>query len=103
MWKRLSLLWLVIKGDLERLWHALRHPDAPSWLKGGTALLALYLLSPVDLIPDFIPFFGVLDDVIVIPAAIRWMLGRLPGHIRDHAERHAAGRHTPKTDIEEVR
>jgi uncharacterized membrane protein YkvA (DUF1232 family) len=103
MWKRISLLWLVIKGDVKRLWFALLHPEAPGWLKGGTALLALYLLSPIDLIPDFVPLFGVLDDVIVIPAAIRWMLKRLPSHIRDHAEQRAASRKTPQTVVEEVR
>lgn len=103
MWKRVSLLWLVIKGDVKRLWYALQHPDAPGWLKGGTALLALYLLSPIDLIPDFIPLFGVLDDVIVVPAAIRWMLKRLPSHIREHAEQRASGRYAQTTVVEEVR
>lgn len=87
MWKRFSILWLAVKGDARRLWFALRHPDAPFWLKAGTALLLLYLFSPVDLIPDTIPFFGVVDDVVLIPAAIRWMLNRLPAHVREYAER----------------
>lgn len=86
MWKRLSLLWLVVRTDARRLWRALQHPEAPGWLKGGTALLLLYLVSPIDLIPDFIPFIGVLDDALVIPAVIRWMLGRLPRHVRAHAD-----------------
>lgn len=86
MWKRLSLLWLVVRTDARRLWRALQHPKSPAWLKGGTALLLLYLISPIDLIPDFIPLLGVLDDAIVIPAVIRWMLGRLPRHIRRHAD-----------------
>lgn len=86
MWKRLSLLWLVVRTDAKRLWRALQHPESPAWLKGGTAMLLLYLISPIDLIPDFIPLFGVLDDAIVIPAVIRWMLGRLPGKIRRHAD-----------------
>lgn len=86
MWKRLSLLWFVVRTDVKRLWRALQHPESPAWLKGGTAMLLLYLISPIDLIPDFIPLLGVLDDAIVIPAVIRWMLGRLPGHIRDHAD-----------------
>lgn len=82
MWKRLALLWLLIKGDARRLWHALRHPLAPAWLKWGTALIVLYLVSPLDLIPDAIPFLGVVDDLIVVPAAIRWMLNRLPASMR---------------------
>jgi uncharacterized membrane protein YkvA (DUF1232 family) len=79
MWKRLPLLWAVLRSDARQLWFALRHPDAPGWLKVGTALIVLYVLSPVDLIPDFIPF--VLDDLVIAPLAIRFLLKRLPAHI----------------------
>ena len=89
MWKRISTVWLLVKGDARRLWHALRHPDAPGWLKVGTALLVLYLVSPIDLIPDALPVLGVVDDLVLIPAVIRWMLGRLPPHVRAHADRRA--------------
>ena len=41
----------------------------------------LYVISPIDLIPDFIPVIGFLDDAILAPLAIRWMLKRLPPHI----------------------
>ncbi len=86
MFKRLSMLWLLVKGDLRRLWFALRHPQAPRWLKLGTALLVLYLISPVDLLPDAIPFIGVVDDLVIIPAVIRWMLNRLPPELRQAAD-----------------
>jgi uncharacterized membrane protein YkvA (DUF1232 family) len=89
MWKRVSLLWMLVKGDARRLWFALRHPDAPAWLKAGTVLLLLYLVSPIDLIPDTIPLFGVVDDLVLLPAAIRWMLNRLPAHVRADADRRA--------------
>ena len=92
MWKRLSMLWLVVKGDARRLWYALRHPQAPGWLKAGTALVLLYLVSPIDLIPDVVPIFGVLDDLVIVPMAIRWLLNRLPAHIREHAEQRAGGK-----------
>jgi uncharacterized membrane protein YkvA (DUF1232 family) len=90
MWKRLAVLWSVVRGDARRLWFALRHPGAPGWLKVGTALIALYLLSPIDLVPDAIPFLGVVDDLVLIPLAIRWLLNRLPAHIRDQVDRRAA-------------
>ena len=38
----------------------------------------LYVLSPIDLIPDFIPLLGVMDDVVLVPLAIRFLLKRLP-------------------------
>jgi uncharacterized membrane protein YkvA (DUF1232 family) len=78
MWKRLSLLWSLLRGDARQLWAALRHPLAPGWLKWGTALVALYLLSPVDFVPDWIPFLGAVDDLVLVPLAIRWLLDRLP-------------------------
>ena len=89
MWKRLAVLWSVVRGDARLLWHALRHPEAPRWLKLGTGLIVLYLLSPVDLIPDAIPLLGVVDDIVLVPLAIRWLLARLPAHIRHAAERRA--------------
>ncbi len=81
MWKRLSMLWAVVRGDAKLLWLALKHPMSPGWLKPAVALLVLYLLSPVDLIPDVIPIFGLLDDVVLIPLAIRFILKRLPAQV----------------------
>ena len=86
MWKRLTLLWTVVRGDARRLWFALRHPQSPAWLKWGTALIALYLLSPVDLVPDALPLVGVLDDVVLVPLAIRFLLDRLPPAIARAAD-----------------
>lgn len=74
MWKRLTLLWTLVRGDARRLWSAVRHPAAPAWLKVGTALIVLYVLSPVDLIPDFIPVLGVMDDIVLVPLAVRFLL-----------------------------
>jgi uncharacterized membrane protein YkvA (DUF1232 family) len=88
MFKRLSLLWTLFKGDARQLWFALRHPASPGWLKVGTALIVLYVLSPIDLIPDAIPFIGALDDIVLVPLAIRWLLKRLPPHIAADAARH---------------
>jgi uncharacterized membrane protein YkvA (DUF1232 family) len=85
MLKRLSLIWLAVRTDARRLWRALRHPDAPLWLKAGTVGIVLYLLSPIDLIPDMIPIIGVVDDLVLVPMAIRWLLARLPSHVRAHA------------------
>jgi uncharacterized membrane protein YkvA (DUF1232 family) len=81
MWKRLTLLWTLVRGDARQLWFALRHPAAPRWLKIGAVLLVLYVLSPIDLIPDAIPFVGAMDDLVLVPLAIRWLLKRLPADI----------------------
>lgn len=82
MIKRLTLLWTVLRGDARQLWAALRHPAAPGWLKLGTALIVLYVLSPIDLIPDVLPGIGIVDDLVLVPFAIRWLLQRLPAELR---------------------
>ncbi len=78
MFKRLTLLWALLRSDARQLWIALRHPLAPAWLKWGTAAIAVYLFSPIDLIPDMLPFFGIADDLVLVPLAIRALLKRLP-------------------------
>jgi uncharacterized membrane protein YkvA (DUF1232 family) len=87
MWKRFTLLWSLVRGDARRLWFALRHPAAPAWLKIGTALLVLYVISPIDLIPDALPVIGVVDDLVIVPLAIRWLLNRLPPELAAAAAR----------------
>ncbi|WP_119157752.1 YkvA family protein [Caldimonas tepidiphila] len=94
MWKRLTLLWSMVRGDARALWFALRHPAAPVWLKIGTGLIAVYLLSPIDLLPDTIPLLGVMDDLVIVPFAIRFLLDRLPPGIRADVERRV-GRRKP--------
>lgn len=88
MWKRLTLLWTVLRGDARQMWFALRHPATPGWFKLGVVLVALYLISPLDLLPDALPFIGVVDDLVLVPLAIRFLLGRLPPDVaRDTAAR----------------
>jgi uncharacterized membrane protein YkvA (DUF1232 family) len=91
MWKRLSLLWTLLRGDARQLWFALRHPAAPGWLKLGTALIALYVISPIDLLPDVLPIVGMVDDLVLVPLAIRWLLKRLPPNIAQATATRRAG------------
>jgi uncharacterized membrane protein YkvA (DUF1232 family) len=88
MWKRLTLLWVLVRGDARRLWFALRHPAAPGWLRPAAALLLLYLFSPVDLIPDALPVIGIVDDLVLLPLAVRWLLSRLPAQLRREMDQH---------------
>jgi uncharacterized membrane protein YkvA (DUF1232 family) len=65
-----------IKRDGVTLWFAGRHPRTP-WHAKALGLFAVgYALSPIDLIPDFIPVLGYLDDVLLLPALI-WLAVRL--------------------------
>lgn len=90
MFKRLTLLWVLLRGDARQLWFALRHPQAPNWLKWGTAGIALYLFSPIDLIPDMLPFLGIADDLVLVPLAVRALLKRLPPELKQEAVKQRA-------------
>ncbi len=65
-----------MKRDVVALWFAWRDPRAPWTAKALCAVVVAYALSPIDLIPDFIPVLGYLDDVILLPALI-WLVIRL--------------------------
>lgn len=69
---------LQFRTELMMLWRAFMAPQTPIWLKGLMLLVPLYLISPLDLIPDFIPIAGWLDDVVVIPLLVSWLVSLLP-------------------------
>jgi uncharacterized membrane protein YkvA (DUF1232 family) len=87
----------AIKRDTLALYLVARHPETPWYAKALALLIAGYALSPIDLIPDFIPVLGYLDDVILLPAAIVLCVRLIPTNVlaacRAEAERRfAAGR-----------
>lgn len=65
-----------VKRDGITLWFAASHPATPWYAKALGMFVVGYALSPIDLIPDFIPVLGYLDDVILLPALI-WLTVRL--------------------------
>ena len=67
MFKKFAALYALVRQDARILWHALRHPARPAWLRPAVGLVALYLLSPIDLIPDVLPVIGLVDDFVLIP------------------------------------
>ena len=69
---------LTFRKELVTLWRAFMDAETPLHLKALMLLVPLYLVSPLDLIPDFIPIAGWLDDVIVIPMLVSWIVKLLP-------------------------
>jgi uncharacterized membrane protein YkvA (DUF1232 family) len=65
-----------VKRDAVTLWFAGKHPATPWYAKALGVFVVAYALSPVDLIPDFIPVLGYLDDVLLLPGLI-WLAIRL--------------------------
>ena len=70
-----------LKRDVIALWLAARDPRVPWYAKVLSAAVAAYALSPIDLIPDFIPIFGYLDDRVIVPAGILVAIKLIPGPI----------------------
>lgn len=74
MFMRLRRWAKLIKRDVLTLWFACRDPRTPWWFKLLAFGIVAYALSPIDLIPDFIPIIGLLDDAIIIPLGVMVLL-----------------------------
>ncbi|MEY4732274.1 MAG: hypothetical protein RLZZ464_340 [Pseudomonadota bacterium] len=70
-----------IKRDGVMLWFACRDPRTPWWLKALAFFVVAYALSPIDLVPDFIPVLGFVDDVLLLPVLIWFIVRHLPAVI----------------------
>lgn len=77
-----------IKRDVHALYLAARDPRVPWYAKLFAGAIAAYALSPVDLIPDFIPVLGYLDEAILLPVAIVLAIRMIPAEVM--AEHRAA-------------
>lgn len=70
-----------IKRDVVALWIAARDARTPIVAKLAAACVAAYALSPVDLIPDFIPILGYLDDLLIVPFGILLVVKLIPAQL----------------------
>ena len=78
---------LPLRAKVRLLWGMFRDPAVPLHAKSVLPIMALYLATPIDLIPDFIPVLGQVDDVIVLVLGLGVFLLLTP---RDIVERHLA-------------
>src|SRR4051794_17076765 len=86
----------VIKRDVHALYLASRDPRVPWRAKALAVAVAGYALSPIDLIPDFIPVLGYLDDVIIVPLGIMLVVRLIPPEIMaEHRDLAAAAQERP--------
>jgi len=76
--QRLKIWAAALKREVMALWFACRDPRTPWYARLLTMLIVAYALSPIDLIPDFIPVLGYLDELILLPAGIYLVLKLVP-------------------------
>ena len=83
MWQRIRNWARQLKAETVVLWFCCKHPATPLAAKILATVVVAYALSPIDLIPDFIPIIGYLDDVILIPIGIYFTLKLIPQPVID--------------------
>lgn len=66
------------------LYLAYKEPEVPWYAKAFAACVVGYALSPIDLIPDFIPVLGYLDDLVIVPLGITFALKMIPSSVLDN-------------------
>jgi len=71
----------TLKRDAHAVWLAARDPRTPWYAKALALAVAGYAFSPIDLIPDFIPVLGYLDDLILVPAGLWLVLRLIPAEV----------------------
>ena len=86
-----------LKRDVVALWLAARDPRTPWPARALAGLVAAYALSPIDLIPDFIPVLGYLDDLLIVPAGLWLALRQVPAPLLAEFRERAAARARPRS------
>jgi uncharacterized membrane protein YkvA (DUF1232 family) len=78
---RLRIWARTIKRDVCAVYLAARDPRVPWYTKALALVVAGYALSPIDLIPDFIPIVGYLDDLLIVPLGIALVVWMIPAEV----------------------
>jgi uncharacterized membrane protein YkvA (DUF1232 family) len=82
----------ALKRDTYALYLACRDPRVPWYAKALAGAVVAYALSPLDLIPDFIPVVGYLDDLLLVPLGLALVLRLIPAPVMADCRREAAAR-----------
>jgi uncharacterized membrane protein YkvA (DUF1232 family) len=86
---RLRRLFSTAGREALILWYAFRNPATPRAVKAGSLLLFLYLLSPIDILPDFALLFGWADDLAILLMGIPFLVNKLPPDVLAEAAERA--------------
>ena len=89
----------AIKRDAVAISIAARDPRVPWYAKVLAGAVAAYALSPIDLIPDFVPVLGYLDDLLIVPGGIALTVRLIPGGLMEEFRAEAAAREDRPTSI----
>lgn len=79
-----------LKRETTALYFAYRDARTPWYARAFSALVVAYFISPIDLVPDFIPILGYLDDLILVPLGISLAIKMIPAEVMRDARKQAA-------------
>lgn len=80
----------ILKFQAYVLYYSYRDPETPLFAKIFAAIVTAYAFSPIDLIPDFIPILGYLDDLILIPLGVALVIRLIPAEVLKRSREKAA-------------
>ena len=80
----------ALKRDTYALYLAMRDPRTPWYARALAALILAYAFSPIDLIPDFVPVVGYLDDLVLIPLGLALLIRLVPAEVMTDARARAS-------------
>ena len=87
---RFLVLLRAMRHNIALLLYAMLQRDTPRVVKFLFPLTLLYLVSPIDIVPDTIPILGAVDDMVILPAATSLLVRMLPAQARAEGERRVA-------------
>ena len=88
-----------LKSMVMVVYHAYRDPRTPWFVKIFAGLVVAYAFSPIDLVPDFIPVLGLLDDLLLIPLGVVLCMKMMPKEVLESAKSRAEESQTRPTNI----
>ena len=92
MIEKLKLRARALKNEAYAVYLAAKSPRTPWYAKALIFFVVAYTFSPIDLIPDFIPVFGYLDDLIITPGGLWLAVKLIPPEVLEEARKEAAGK-----------
>lgn len=88
MFLRLGRLFRTMGREILVLWYACRNPETPAVFKIAALMLGFYVLSPIDVLPDWLALLGLTDDVAILALGVPALLRMMPASVLQQA--HAA-------------
>lgn len=90
MWAGFVARLRALKREVATVWFCTRHPRTPLVAKIVAGLIVAYAFSPIDLIPDFIPVLGYLDELILLPLGVWLVMKLIPDEVMAECRAQAA-------------